>query len=72
MRGRDTLRLELIVEDAVATDTRIGLVERGEAEYARQLSRPYFVQMKGIARLSGRAGGTPIAGTGAGFFETYR
>ncbi|GLC24246.1 hypothetical protein [Roseisolibacter agri] len=72
VRGRDTLRLELLVEDAVATDTRIGLVERGEAEYARQLSRPYFVQMKGVARLSGRAGGAPIAGEGAGFFETYR
>lgn len=72
VRGRDTLRLELVVEDAVATDTRTGLVERGEAEYARQLSRPYFVQMKGIARLSGRVGGAPIAGTGAGFFETYR
>ncbi len=72
VRGRDTLRLELLVEDATATDTRAGLVERGEAAYARTLSRPYFVQMKGLARVSGRVGGAPIAGTGAGFFETYR
>jgi hypothetical protein len=72
VRGRDTLRLELLVEDAVATDTRVGLVERGEGEYARRLARPFFVQMKGVARLSGRVGGAPVAGEGAGFFETYR
>jgi hypothetical protein len=28
--------------------------------------------MKGIAHLSGRAGGGVLAGEGAGFFETYR
>jgi hypothetical protein len=72
VRGRDTLRLELFVEDATATDTRTALVERGEGGYARQLRRPYFVQMKGTARLSGRMGGAPVDGTGAGFFETYR
>ena len=71
-RGRDTLRVELLVEDAAATDTRLGLVERGEAAAARQLARPYFVQMKGRLRVSGRAGGAPVAGEGAGFFETYR
>lgn len=71
-RGADTLRVELLVEDATATDTRLGLVERGEAEFARRLRRPYFVQMKGLARVSGRLGGRPIAGTGSGFFETYR
>jgi hypothetical protein len=32
----------------------------------------HFVQMKGIAHLSGRAGGGVLAGEGAGFFETYR
>jgi hypothetical protein len=32
----------------------------------------HFVQMKGVARLSGRAGGGVLAGEGAGFFETYR
>lgn len=72
VRGVDTLRVELLVEDAVATDTRLGFVERGETEYARQLARPYFVQMKGRLRISGRAGGAPVAGEGAGFFETYR
>ncbi len=71
-RGGDTLRVELVVEDAAATDTRLGLVERGEAAYARRLARPYFVQMKGRLRVSGRAGGAPVAGEGAGFFETYR
>ena len=71
-RGADTLRVELVVEDAAATDTRLGLVERGEGEYARRLARPYFVQMKGRLRVSGRAGGAPVAGEGAGFFETYR
>ena len=39
---------------------------------ARQLARPYFVQMKGWMRISGRVGGKPITGEGAGFFETYR
>ena len=72
VRGADTLRVELTVEDATATDTRLGLVERGEAEYARRLARPYFVQMKGRLRISGRAGGRPVAGEGRGFFETYR
>jgi hypothetical protein len=34
--------------------------------------RPYFIQMKGLATISGRVGGVPIDGRGAGFFETYR
>ena len=72
VRGTDTLRLDIDVEDAVGTDTRLGLAERGEASYARGLTRPFFIQMKGRARLTGRAGGAPIAGEGAGFFETYR
>ena len=71
-RGDDTLRVELTVEDATATDTRRGLVDRGEAEYARRLAHPYFVQMKGRLRISGRAGGRPVSGEGRGFFETYR
>ncbi len=71
-RGADTLRVELTVEDATATDTRRGLVDRGEAEYARRLAHPYFVQMKGRLRITGRAGGRPVAGEGRGFFETYR
>jgi hypothetical protein len=72
VRGADTLRLVLDVEDAVASDTRQGLVERGEGDYARRLTRPWFVQMKGSARLSGRSGGSALSGAGAGFFETYR
>jgi hypothetical protein len=47
VRGADTLRVELTIDDATATDTRLGLVERGEVAYARGLARPYFVQMKG-------------------------
>ena len=72
VRGADTLRLVLTVEDATGTDTRRGLVERGEAAYARRLTRPYFIQMKGSAELSGRMGGSPVRGAGSGFFETYR
>ena len=72
VRGGDTLRLTLRIEDASASDTRTAMVERGEALAARQLARPYFVQMKGTATIAGRIRGTPLAGTGAGFFETYR
>jgi hypothetical protein len=71
-RGDDTLRVELAIEDATATDTRRPGVERGEALSNRKLARPYFVQMKGLMRISGRVRGAPIAGHGAGFFETYR
>jgi hypothetical protein len=48
------------------------LIERGATAAARRLVRPYFVQMKGHARLSGRIDGRPITGDGTGFFETYR
>jgi hypothetical protein len=72
VRGDDTLRVELSIDDAAATDTRRPDVERGEGLAARALERPYFIQMKGRMRLSGRVGGNPIAGDGAGFFETYR
>jgi hypothetical protein len=71
-RGSDSLRVELDVEDAVATDTRGQFIERGEGEEARRLVHPYFIQMKGRARLSGRVGGALISGEGTGFFETYR
>jgi hypothetical protein len=75
-RGRDTIRVELTIEDAIATDIRGSLVERGEARGeargAQMLTTPYFIQMKGRARLSGRVGGWPLAGEGEGFFETYR
>ena len=72
VRGDDTLRVELTIEDATATDTRGSGAERGEGLAARQLARPYFVQMKGLMRVSGRVAGRVIAGEGAGFFETYR
>ena len=72
VRGDDTLRIDLEVEDAAVTDTRQGLIERGEALAARGLRRPYFIQMKGLARLRGRVGGRPVVGEGTGFFETYR
>ena len=72
VRGADTLRLTLTIDDAVATDTRAGLVERGEGAYARQLRRPWFVQMAGEAQIAGRVRGQPLGGRGRGFFETYR
>ena len=72
VRGTDTLRLELLVDDAVATDTRAGLVERGETALARQLARPYFVQMQGRIRLTLTARGRRLEREGTGFFETYR
>ena len=70
-RGNDTLRVELEIEDATATDMRRSAVERGEPGAAR-LRTPYFIQMKGTARLSGRVGGRVVRGEGRGFFETYR
>ncbi|MEP6731585.1 MAG: ABC transporter permease [bacterium] len=72
IRGADTLRLTLRIEDAAATDTRSSTMERGEGLDARTLAQPYFVQMKGTATITGRIRGTPLSGTGAGFFETYR
>jgi len=72
VRGDDTLRVDLTIEDATATDTRRPTVERGDALAARGLSRPYFVQMKGIVRLTGRVAGRILSGEGSGFFETYR
>ena len=70
-RGADTLRVELEIEDATATDMRRSAVERGEPG-AALLRTPYFVQMKGRARISGRVGGQIVSGEGRGFFETYR
>jgi hypothetical protein len=75
VRGDDTVRVELTVEDAIATDTRPrrtgGEGERGDP-LGTAKARPYFVQMKGRARISGRLDGAPITGAGTGFFETYR
>ena len=76
-RGADSLRVEIEIEDAIATDTRRSLLERGDpsAEWFRSSAlgaTPYFIQMKGRARISGVVGGGRVAGEGAGFFETYR
>ena len=74
--GSDTLRVELEIEDAIGTDTRRlsfgSSEERGDPTGATSVTRPYFIQMKGTTRISGRIGGEPIKGVGAGFFETYR
>jgi hypothetical protein len=72
VRGDDTLRVELSIEDATASDTRRPGVERGEGLTSRGLAKPFFVQMKGMMRVSGRVAGKPISGSGPGFFETYR
>jgi hypothetical protein len=75
VRGSDTLRIDISVEDAIATDTRprpaSSQVERVDP-LGSENKRPYFIQMKGAARISGRLDGQPLAGTGTGFFETYR
>jgi hypothetical protein len=82
VRGDDTLRVELDIEDAIATDTRRNSgtatpfgdreAERGDPVRGSGFGRPWFVQMKGIASVSGRIGGEVIQGKGTGFFETYR
>lgn len=72
IRGADTVRVDLEIEDASATDMRDVMAERGESGRARAIDRPYFIQMKGVARLSGRIDGAPLSGAGTGFFETYR
>ena len=74
-RGDDTLRVDLAVEDAIATDTRPKAStregERGDP-LGSQKARPFFIQMKGTARISGRLDGQALNGLGTGFFETYR
>lgn len=84
VRGSDTLRVVLDIEDAIATDTRRqsrepgpfanrdASGERGDPARAATFERPYFVQMKGTATISGRIGGAAVSGSGTGFFETYR
>ena len=65
VRGSDTLRVELNIEDAIATDMR-------QSAAQPSFGGPYFIQMKGTATISGRLGGSSVNGTGTGFFETYR
>lgn len=82
VRGADTLRVELDIDDAIATDTRrtsrqqspfaTGEIERANPLRVAGAARPYFIQMKGTAKISGRVGGELVSGSGTGFFETYR
>ena len=74
-RGDDTFRVDISIEDAISTDTRPNRAakegERGDP-LGTEKTHPYFIQMKGTARISGRLDGIPLAGSGTGFFETYR
>lgn len=72
LRGTDSLWVQLDVQHALGTDNRRPLVERGDLSAARALLHPYFIQMYGTATLAGRVNGSPVAGQGDGFFETYR
>lgn len=72
VRGDDTLQIALTIESAMATDTRQPTVEGGASLSNRALAKPYFIQMKGTAEVSGRVSGRPLSGKGSGFFETYR
>ena len=75
VRDDDTLRVDIDIEDAIATDTRprrnANESERGDP-LGSEKTHPFFIQMKGTARISGRLDGAPLTGTGTGFFETYR
>jgi hypothetical protein len=74
VRGDDTLTVDIAVEDAIATDTRPKHVTAGERgdPLGTEKAHPFFIQMKGTARISGRIENVPLSGTGTGFFETYR
>ena len=65
VRGSDSLRVDLSIEDAIATETR-------QSNGLPSFGGPYFIQMKGTAKLSGKIAGEEISGSGTGFFETYR
>ncbi|HEU4749272.1 MAG TPA: hypothetical protein VFS56_12280 [Gemmatimonadaceae bacterium] len=76
-RDGDTLSIEIDIEDAIATDMRVereamGVETRNEDAPATPALKPYFIQMKGTARISGRLEGMRVEGTGTGFFETFR
>ncbi|HEX2249787.1 MAG TPA: ABC transporter permease [Gemmatimonadales bacterium] len=59
VRERDTLRLHVVVEDALGTELESNGFRRG------------FLQMRGRFTLSARLLGQSIADSGKGFFETY-
>ncbi len=58
-READTVRLSVVVEDALAT-------AMGAADFRR-----YFLQMRGRFVLAGRLAGAAVSDSGRGFFETY-
>jgi hypothetical protein len=58
-RESDTLRLEVRVVDALATEMGTGGFRR------------VFLQMRGRFSLSGRVLGQAVVDSGTGFFETY-
>ncbi len=70
-RGGDTVIVELTIDDAIGSDTRLPMDERGDPQ-ASALPTPYFIQMKGRARVHGVIAGRRVDATGTGFFETYR
>jgi hypothetical protein len=70
-RGSDTVIVELTIDDAIGSDTRLPMDDRGDPQ-AAPLPAPYFIQMKGRARLWGVIGGRRVDASGLGFFETYR
>jgi hypothetical protein len=74
IRDDDTLNVDISIEDAIATDTRPQNTREGERgdPLGSAKARPFFIQMKGTATISGRIEGQPLNGSGAGFFETYR
>jgi hypothetical protein len=69
VRGDDTLRVTLDIQDAIGTDMRGTMLRRGARSAVRD---PYFIQMQGRATLDGWMGSARVHGEGNGFFETYR
>ena len=68
-RGDDTIFVELTIEDAIGSDTRLSNERDPLTAPART---PYFIQMKGRARVRGVLDGQRVDAEGVGFFETYR
>lgn len=66
-RGGDTVIVELTIDDAIASDAPLLMEDRDSAS-----ATPYFIQMKGRARLRGVVAGRRVDAAGVGFFETYR
>jgi hypothetical protein len=58
-RGADTVRVEVEVEDALASEMAAVTFQRA------------FLQMRGSFTLMGKLSGETVADTGQGFFETY-